>query len=247
MRTGPQDAEAVVWHDVECRAYDADLPLWRGLAEEAGDPVLELGAGTGRVSLDLAQRGHAVSALESDPALARALARRARERGLRVGAHVGDARAFELHRRFALVAAPMQLVQLLSGRKGRRSMLIAARRHLSPGGLLAAALADPLEGVPADSALPPLPDVRETGGWVYSSRPIAIRAEERHIMIERLREAVSPGGELRQSAAVVRLDRVDPDELAADAEELGFRPLEPRAVPATEAYVGSVVVVLETR
>ena len=25
-------SEAVIWHDVECAAYDIDLPLWRRLA-----------------------------------------------------------------------------------------------------------------------------------------------------------------------------------------------------------------------
>ncbi len=37
----------VIWHDVECGSYAADLPLWRELAEEAGVPVLDVGAGTG--------------------------------------------------------------------------------------------------------------------------------------------------------------------------------------------------------
>ena len=37
----------MVWHDVECGGYDADLTLWRELAREAGGPVLDVGAGTG--------------------------------------------------------------------------------------------------------------------------------------------------------------------------------------------------------
>ena len=41
----------VVWHDVECGGYDADLTLWQELAREAGGPVLDVGAGTGRVAL----------------------------------------------------------------------------------------------------------------------------------------------------------------------------------------------------
>src|SRR5208283_2096223 len=50
---GPPDA--VVWHDLECGTYRADLPLWRELARDAGvGPILEIGAGSGRVSLDLA-------------------------------------------------------------------------------------------------------------------------------------------------------------------------------------------------
>jgi hypothetical protein len=143
------------------------------------------------------------------------------------------------------VIAPMQLVQLLGGEAGRRAMLGAIRRHADPGSLLAIALADPLEGLPAGDALPPLPDVREVGGWVYSSRPVAIRDDGEGVVIERVREAVSPTGELRQSAVALKLDRVDPDGLAAAAAGAGFRERARREVPSTDAYVGSRVVVLE--
>ena len=67
----PALADAVIWHDVECGGYEADLGLWRELAAAAGGPVLELGSGTGRVALDLAARGHDVTAVDSDPALIR--------------------------------------------------------------------------------------------------------------------------------------------------------------------------------
>jgi precorrin-6B methylase 2 len=66
----------VVWHDVECGSYVEDLPLWRSLAAEYGDPVLDVGAGTGRVTLDLARAGYRVTALDRDPELLAALERR---------------------------------------------------------------------------------------------------------------------------------------------------------------------------
>src|SRR4051794_40089314 len=46
-----------LWHDLECGAYREDLALWHTLAGVTGGPVLDVGAGTGRVSLDLAARG----------------------------------------------------------------------------------------------------------------------------------------------------------------------------------------------
>ena len=51
---------SVIWHDLECGGYREDLPLWRALADRAGGPVLDVGAGTGRVALDLARAGHEV-------------------------------------------------------------------------------------------------------------------------------------------------------------------------------------------
>jgi SAM-dependent methyltransferase len=239
-------ADAVVWHDVECGGYEADLELWRSLAADADGPILEIGSGTGRVALDLAARGLDVAAVDSEASLIGALAERARARGVAVDASVGDARSLSLARRdFALVVAPMQVVQLMGGGDGRASMLASVRAHLRDGGRFAAALADPFEGVPAEDAGPPLPDVREQDGWVFSSTPLAVRSEAGGTAIDRLRQAVSPDGRLDESMTSIVLDAVDADELEAEGGRAGFRALPRRAVPATGDYVGSAVVLLE--
>ena len=59
----------VIWHDVECGGYAADLPLWRELARAEAGPVLDVGAGAGRVALELARHGHDVTALDRDAVL----------------------------------------------------------------------------------------------------------------------------------------------------------------------------------
>lgn len=241
-------AGAAIWHDVECASYDADLPLWRELADAAGGAVLDLGCGTGRVALDLAAHGQDVTGLDSEPAFTAALAARARERGLHVRAETADARSFSLAgQSFALVIAPMQVAQLLGGPKGRAGMLASARGHMKPGAVLAVALADPLDGIPDDEGLaPPLPDVREEDGWVYSSTPVNVREEPGATAIDRLRQAVSPDGDLDESMATIWLDRVQPGELEAQAQGAGGFAIRPhRSVPATVDYVGSTVVVLQ--
>jgi hypothetical protein len=113
--------------------------------------------------------------------------------------------------------------------------------------VFAAALADPFEGVPAEDSLPPLPDVREEDGWVYSSTPIAVRGDGDATAIDRLRQAVSPRGDLTESMNTIRLDLLEPGQLEAEARRLGFDVLPRRAVPETDGYVGSTVVVLEAR
>jgi SAM-dependent methyltransferase len=236
-------ADPVIWHDVECGAYEADLPLWRELAAGADGPVLEIGCGTGRVALDLAGRGFDVAALDSDAALIAALAERGADLPLRAG--VADARSFRLGRRFALVIAPMQVVQLMGGAGGRASMFACVRDHLAPAGVFAAALADPFDGVPAEDAGPPLPDVREQDGWVFSSTPVAVRSVEGGTAIDRLRQAVSPDGQLDESMTSISLDALDAETLEGEGPAAGLRALPRRQVPATGDYVGSTIVLLE--
>ena len=228
---------AVTWHDLECGGYVEDLPLWRALAAEHGGPVLDVGAGTGRVALDLARHGHEVIALDVDAELLAALRERAGE--LPVSTVVADARDFALGRRFALVLAPMQTLQLLEG--GEARFLARAAAHLAPGGVLAAALATP-PGYEGD--VRPLPDMREQDGWLWSSQPVAVRARPEGMAIERVREVVSPAGERTVSDDVVVLTRLTADALEEAGRDAGLRVLPRLAIAETDDYVGSEVVVL---
>jgi SAM-dependent methyltransferase len=232
--------DAVIWHDTECGGYSADLPLWRELADEAGGPVLDLGAGTGRVSLDLARHGHEVVALDVDAVLLAELGRRIDT--LPVETVVADAAAFDLGRTFALVVAPMQTVQLLPGAAARASMLAAVRRHLEPGGIFAAALANAVDTYGELEA--PVPDMREVGGVVYASRPTAVRDDGDGFVLERIRERVSARGERLVTEDRIRLARVTPEQLAAEGGAAGLTPLPGRRVPETDDHVGSEVVLL---
>jgi len=239
------DRLTVAWHDAECGSYRADLPLWRELAGGVSGPLLDLGCGSGRVALDLAARGHEVTGVDSERALVGAL--RARAAGLAVRTEIADARSLALGRRFGLVMAPMQVAQLMGGAGGRARLLDAAHRHLEPGGRLAVALADPFEELPPEEALLPLSDVREEGGWVLSSQPIAVRSEEHGVAVDRVRQAVSPDGELTEELVTILLDHLTPPELEAEAADRGFEALPPRRVEATADHVGSAVVVLRRR
>jgi SAM-dependent methyltransferase len=233
----------VVWHDVECGAYVADLELWRELAEEHGGPILDVGAGTGRVALDLARRGHEVVALDLDAELLGALRERAGD--VEVPTLTADARDFDLGaERFGLVLVPMQTLQLLGGEAGRAGFLRAAHRHLRPGGVLAAALADALEGLDDEHTEPPLPDMREIDGTVYHSQVISVRAWPEATRIERVRQTVDLAGHRTAEGDVITLDRVDAATVAEEAAALGFDALPERHIPATDEYVGSEVVVL---
>jgi SAM-dependent methyltransferase len=235
--------DAVIWHEIECGSYRQDLPLWLALAGKHGDPVLDVGAGTGRVACALARAGYELTALDRDPQLLAELARRAGDLPLRT--IVGDAREFDLGSRFALVIVPMQTVQLLGGQAGRRAFLRCALRHLRAGGVLAIAIATALECFElADGEQGPLPDVSERDGFVYFSQPTAVRRDARGdgFVLERRREIVSPAGERTCSEDRIKLDRLSVGQLQREATEVGLHAAGVRRIPPTFEHVGSEVV-----
>jgi SAM-dependent methyltransferase len=233
---------AAIWHDVECGSYAADLPLWEQLAEQVDGPILDLGCGTGRVALHLARRGHRVIGVDRDHELVLELAERAR--GLPVDPVCADALDLALEEPVALALAPMQFLQLLNGAGARDRCLRRIAAVLRPGGLLAAAI---VEDVPrSEGRLPPLPDVREIDGWVYSSLPTEVLGViGGRIILRRLRQTVSPDGDLSAESDEVQLFEIGASELEAEAEPAGFLAAGRLSVPPTEAHVGSQVVLME--
>ncbi|HEX3874382.1 MAG TPA: class I SAM-dependent methyltransferase [Solirubrobacteraceae bacterium] len=226
---------AVVWHDVECGGYTADLPLWLELAAGATGPILDIGAGTGRVTLHLARAGHAVHALERDPELVGALARRAA--GLQVVAVTGDACDFTTEIHHDLCVVPMQTVHLLDDRP---AFLRCAHAAVAPGGLLAIALlGDGVEEFEMELDA----DRARVDGVIYESRPTALRFVSGAIVLER-RRRTRTGTHVESADDLVRLALIEPNELAAQAEAVGFRRVPSRWVEPTDDQVGSEILML---
>lgn len=228
---------STIWHEIECGAYTADLPLWEELADGAPPPILDLGCGTGRVALHLTRRGHRVLGVDADAELVE----RARRAGLE--AELGDARELDLGASFGLALAPMQLLQLLAGREERLRCLGSIARHLLSDGLAAVAI---IEAMPAAAdGASPLPDAREVDGWVYSSLPVEAAVDGEAIRVRRLRQTVSPDGELEEELDETVLRALDASTLEDEAREAGLRPAGRHEIPPTDDHVGSTVVLLE--
>src|SRR5579884_37698 len=133
-------ADIAELYDLEHEAFADDVDLYLNLALATGDPVLELGCGSGRILVPLAAAGHRVVGLDRSPAMLR------RARAAVQAAAVAD--------RVTLVEAPMtEAARAPGGPFGiaivalngllhlptlaeQRAALVAIRQALDPRGQL---------------------------------------------------------------------------------------------------------------
>ena len=200
------------------------------------------------MALALARAGHPVTAVDVDAALLGELARRAG--ALPVEVVHADARQLDLPSRgYALCVAALQTIQLFGGPGPRARFLAAAREHLRPGGVLACSIVSALESYSTvDGDEPPSADHVRRDGRVYVSHATAMRVRARTIEVKRWRFVIGEGGRrdvLEPSAVeVLQLARFTATQLEREARAVGLTPLPRRAIPETDEFLGSEVVLL---
>ncbi len=129
------------WADIYDSTHTSsrDISFWTQEAQASGGPVLELGCGTGRVAIPIAQAGIPVVGLDSSAVMlkqARAKARKANLGPDLLTFVKGDMRDFSLDRRFPLVIIPFRSFQLLLSVADQHQALAAIKEHLVPDGRL---------------------------------------------------------------------------------------------------------------
>ncbi len=161
-------AELPELYDLEHAGFTEDIDLYLRLAEVVGDPILELGCGTGRVLAPLAAAGNRITGVDrSRPMLDRA----------RSALHVRD-KAGDLLQRVTLVEGSMTEAERapggpfgmvifslnglmhLSTVAGQRAALASARRALDPRGMLVI------------DALNPTPETAGCTRWTRPARGV---------------------------------------------------------------------------
>ncbi|HBK61047.1 MAG TPA: hypothetical protein DDZ84_09680 [Firmicutes bacterium] len=127
------------FYDILHSSYDADLQMYLGLAREYGDPLLELGCGTGRLLIPLAAAGHEITGVD----LSRDMLARCQEKldieGEAARRHVtlvqADIRRFELGRKFNLIMAACNTILHCTATPDLLAVFAKAREHLADDGV----------------------------------------------------------------------------------------------------------------
>lgn len=212
-----------------------DIEWYRNKARQFGGPILELGAGTGRITIPLAQDGHSVFALDLDQRMLASLNRKisklptnAKER---ITIIEGDMRSFHLDREFPLIMIPYRAFLHNTNYGDQIICLQRVYEHLKPGGCLAFNIFHPsldymsgnrgaLEGVWRWLETFKLPD----GGYILKSEAKHYDTIKKHIYSMNRYEQYDANSELsRTFLQQLELAYLYPDEIRYLLEKAGFR------------------------
>lgn len=111
-----------------------DVSSYCQLAQEASGAVLELGCGTGRLTIPILEAGVDVCAVDISTSQTKILEREASDRGLEPEVIVGDMCSLELDKQFELIILPYETIRYALTPEKQLSCLRQVRRHLKPGG-----------------------------------------------------------------------------------------------------------------
>lgn len=193
------------YYDADYRGYDDDIDLILTLADECGDPILELGCGTGRLLVPLALQGHAVTGVDLSPALLAIARTRTLELDLGhlVELRQDDMRTVSLPQHdYGLAFCTSNTLMHLAQPADQMAALANAHRHLRPGGRLLIDLFNP--DVPRLAAVDGVQELADqwrdeaTGAhvlkWVVRSVDWATQVQETIFIYE---ETLPDGGSRR--------------------------------------------------
>ena len=212
------------------------MEWYREKAVASGGPVLELGAGTGRITIPIAEAGIRVTALDLEPEMLDTLRRKAAalpaDVAGRISVHQADMRSFALEESYRLVIIPFRAFLHNITRQDQLAVLRCAHMHLDTGGELALNVFHPsLEFMAANAgAYAGVWRWRETrktaeGSFiVYSECSRYNTVHQRVESMLRTEEFGADGSLMRTNMMHLELGYLYPRDITSLLEESGFEP-----------------------
>lgn len=126
------------FYDLDYRAFQEDVALYLGFAQRTGGPLLELGCGTGRLLLPLAQAGYQITGVDLSAEMLAIARQKVEAAGLndRITLVQADMRKVDLPQRFRLAFIAINSFMHLTTLEDQLTALRTCHRLLAPGGLL---------------------------------------------------------------------------------------------------------------
>ncbi|HIF72840.1 MAG TPA: class I SAM-dependent methyltransferase [Dehalococcoidia bacterium] len=222
------------WYDIFYAAADpGDIEFYHGLCRASGGPILEIGVGTGRLALPLAQEGMEIVGID----LYESMLKVAQQNALDVAPLAGslklvqaDMRDFDLKRQFPVVMIPARTLLLATSEEEQIQTLCRAVQHLAPDGTLAFNMFYPDPEMLADD-----PDeefllevVEKTDGGRY------VLTAKNHFDLEsqinhgtQIAEELDPKGEvLRRQELEVVVRYLYPEQIISMCDRVGLEVIE---------------------
>lgn len=141
------DRADAAYYDYYSTGVEGDAEFYVREAQEAGSPVLELGCGTGRILIPVAQAGVDIVGLDRAPSMLSVAGERIAtldpEIRRRIELVEGDMRDFFLGRRFRLAMIPYRAFLHLLTSEDQQRALVCIREHLEEEGRLVLNVFDP--------------------------------------------------------------------------------------------------------
>ncbi len=222
--TNLEDYADPATYDRENEQWEPEGPMYLALARQFGGPILELGCGTGRVTIPLAEQGFAITGLDLVPGM---LARAQHKAGaLAIDWVEANMRSFRLETRFPFIFATTGVFQHLLERRDQEAMLARAREHLAPGGSFVVDAHVPRPNQMRDS-------LAEQEWYTYDDgegRTVHVSGSEHYDHIRQVRHETA-----------VRRWRDDTGQLFAREARLALRYIFPQEMEALLHYNGFVV------
>jgi SAM-dependent methyltransferase len=167
-------------YDIWCAEVTEDVAFYLEACAGASGPIVELGAGTGRISVPLALAGHEVHGYDLSPGMLEQLERRAQAAGVadRIEVTVADVVALERLPMTDRVIAPFRVFLHLHDDATRLAVLRTIAAALRPAGRLVFDVFEPTAA-----------DIRSTNDrWIERASGVRERAlwdrERRRLLLE---------------------------------------------------------------
>ncbi len=214
-------AELYEWEFKQvCTRQKHDVGMWLELADEFGDPILELGCGSGRITKPLLEKGYKITAIDSSQTMID-----------RMGTHpnltplCADMTGFALDEAFPYAFISYSSFQLLHSLEEQMLCLRNVRRHLQSNGILALDLCPVvIDGERADT-----PQHLFTASWDEKNAVVACYTSWQDDPVFKTRtwndryDIFYRNGETETFHNTITLKEIDPDTMRLLLMICGFR------------------------